>query len=85
MRTIGGALTVTSSGALRDFTGLGALETVAGAMTVTGNAQLRSFSGLTRLREVDGDLTITNNPMLPGATSQAFAQRITVHGTVTVN
>jgi hypothetical protein len=54
-------------------------------MTVTGNAQLRSFSGLTRLREVDGDLTITNNQMLPGATSQAFAQRITVHGTVTVN
>lgn len=85
LRTIGGAFSVTSIGALRDFTGMGALETVAGAMTVTGNAQLRSFTGFTRMREVDGDLTITANPLLPSATSQAFAQRITVHGTVTVN
>jgi hypothetical protein len=85
LQTIGGAFSLTSAGSLRDFTGLGALETVAGAMTVTGNAQLSSFTGLTRMRAVDGDLTITNNPQLPRATSQAFAQRITVHGMVTVN
>jgi len=85
LKTIGGAFSLTTAGNVSDFTGLGALETVAGAMTVTGNAQLRSFTGLSRMREVDGDLTITNNPLLPRATSQAFAQRITVHGTVTVN
>jgi hypothetical protein len=85
LHTIGGAFSVQATASLHDFTGLGALETVSGTMMVANNAQLRSFTGLTRMREVDGDLTITGNPMLPRATSQAFAQHLTVHGTVTVN
>ena len=32
-----------------------------------------------------GDLTITGNPLLPKATSQAFAQRLTVRGLLTIN
>ena len=54
-------------------------------MTVSSNAQLRSFVGLGKLSEVGGDLTITTNPLLPKATSQAFAQRITVRGKLTIN
>lgn len=85
VHAIGGAFSLQAAGSLADFTGLDALETVSGTMTVTNNAQLRSFTGLTQMREIDGDLTITNNPLLPRSTSQAFAQRITVHGRVTVN
>jgi hypothetical protein len=85
VQSVGGALSLEGAGSLRDFTGMGALEIVSGSMTVTNNAQLRSFTGLDRMKEVGGDLTITSNPLLPKTTSQAFAQRITVRGTVTIN
>jgi hypothetical protein len=85
LQSIGGDFVVTGTGSLGDFTGLGALDGVSGSMTITSNAQLRSFTGLTRMAEVGGDLTVTGNPLLPRATSQAFAQRITVRGTVTIN
>lgn len=85
LQSIGGGFSLLNTGSLRDFSGMGALETVSGAMTVTGNTQLRSFTGLTRMKEVGGDLTISNNPLLPATTSQMFAQRITVRGTVTIN
>ena len=37
------------------------------------------------MAQVGGDLTITSNPVLPKATSQAFAHSITVLGTTTIN
>ena len=44
-----------------------------------------SFTGLARLKEIGGNLAISANPMLPAATSNAFASHVTVHGTVTIN
>lgn len=85
VQSIGGAFSLLGTGLVRDFTGLGALASVSGTMTVGSNAQLRSFTGLGKLTEVAGDLTITSNPLLTKATSQAFAQRITVRGKLTIN
>jgi len=85
LQSVGGAFSLTAAGSLHDFTGLGALDSVSGAMTVSNNPVLTSFTGLTRFREVGGGLTITTNSVLPKATSQAFAQRLTVRGTVTIN
>ena len=85
VQSIGGAFSLLTTGSLRDFTGLGSLESVSGSMTVMNNSQLRSFTGLGRMTEVGGDLTISTNPLLPKATSQAFAQRITVRGNLTIN
>ena len=58
---------------------------ISGDMTVQNNAALASFTGLGKLHEIGGGLTIKNNPMLPASASSAFASRVTVHGTVTIN
>ena len=68
-----------------NFTGFGNLETISGDMAVQNNSNLTSFTGLGKMTGVGQNLTITGNTMLPRATSQAFANSITVGGKTTIN
>ncbi len=85
IQSVGGDLDVLNNSGIQDFSGLGSLQFVSGSMVVTGNSTLSSFVGLTQFTEIGGALTITGNPLLPPATSHAFASSLTIHGLVTIN
>jgi hypothetical protein len=85
LESIGNVFTINAAGSLTGFAGLGALEVVSGDMNITNNPQISSFAGLGAFDEVGEDLTITGNSSLPRPIAQAFANGITVRGTVTIN
>ena len=70
---------------LTNFACLGVLDAVNGIMTISSNNALTSFTGLDVFSHVEGNLTISSNPALPLASAQAFANQITVKGSVTIN
>jgi len=61
------------------------IEGISGDMVVQNIPNLTSFSGLSKMTSVGQNLTITGNVMLPKATSQAFANSISVGGKTTIN
>lgn len=67
-----------------DFGGLSALATVSGNMTVWSCPRFTQFTGLDAMTDIGGNLLIMSNPMLSPAVAQAFANSVTVHGTVTI-
>ena len=81
---IGGALTLDHADGLVDFSGLDAVTAIDGDMIVTNNLRLQSFRGLGSLSEIGGALTISGNAALPLSAANAFANRVTVHGRVTI-
>ncbi|HEV7557911.1 MAG TPA: hypothetical protein VGO00_20735 [Kofleriaceae bacterium] len=83
--TIGGSLIVQNNTGIHNFTGFTALRLISGDMTVVNNASLSSYVGLEQLGEIGGSFKASQNPMLPAATSQAFADRVGVGGTITIN
>jgi hypothetical protein len=85
LRTIGGEMTLQQADGLTSFHGLDQLTLVSGNVTITDNASLASFSGLGSLSEIGGSLTISNNPKLAPATSTAWANGVSVHGSVTIH
>ena len=76
---------ILDSSGLTSFAGLGALQSVGADLTVSNNNALTSFSGFDSFQMVGGNLTITSNPALPSGAAQAFANQITVNGSVQIN
>lgn len=85
LTTIGGSFTLrglTTLGSLSGFTALGGIS---GDMVVQSCNALTSFTGLDELERIGGNLTISANPNLPVPAAQAFAQRVSIGGTTTIN
>jgi hypothetical protein len=78
-------LTVQNANSITDFGGMSVLQTVNGNMLVKDNPNLTGFSGLQMFNHVEGNLTISGNAALSPSVAQAFANQITVKGTVTIN
>ena len=85
LTTIGGALTLSGLTTLPSLAGFNTLGGISGDMTVQTCNALTSFTGLEQLEQIGGNLTIIANTNLPKPIAQAFAARVAVGGTTTIN
>lgn len=79
-----GNLWVVSTAGMPDFTGLSALTKIAGNMTLQSNPQLASFVGLDNMTTIGGNLAILDNAAMTHSTAQAFANKVSVAGSVMI-
>jgi hypothetical protein len=85
LTSIGGALTLSGLSTLSSLSGFSSLGGISGDMTLQSCTALTNLSGLDQLERIGGNLTITANPNLPTSTAQAFATRVAIGGTTTIN